>query len=115
MVISISMLVFAVFIFSGCAENINTSGNLKDSTKVITVNENQEKVTEYIIVVKENIKISDAINTLNKYDIHIIKNLNRGRYLIGVKQDPGIDQLRKDIMGSDYINYIQPNFTYKLQ
>lgn len=112
---SISIYVFGSFIFSGCAENINTRNNLTSSSKVLIVNAAQEKAIEYIIVVNENAKISDAMNILNKYDVRIIKNLNRGRYLIGVKQDPGIEQLRNDIVGSDYINYIQPNFIYKPQ
>ena len=109
------MYLFGGLVFSGCAENINSLDNFTSSSKVIILVADQEKVIEYIIVVKENVKISAAMNILNKYDAHIIKDLNRGRYLVGVKQDPGIEQLRKDIVGSDYINYIQPNFIYKPQ
>lgn len=73
------------------------------------------KLTEYIIVLKENVSVADAIDNLQKYDVQVIRDLKKGRYLIGLKNNPGINQLKHDLEGSEYIKHIQPNFTYKAQ
>ena len=75
----------------------------------------ESKPNEYIIVLSENVSIENAIRNLQKYDAWVIKDIERGRYLIGLKNDPGIEQLKKDVLGSKDINHIQPNFIYTIQ
>ena len=75
----------------------------------------ESKQNEYIIVLSENVSIENAISNLQKYDAQVIKNLKRGRYLIRLRSDPGIEQLKKDVLEFKDINHIQPNFVYTIQ
>ena len=72
-------------------------------------------MTEYILVLKENVSVADALNSLQKYDVQVIRDLKKDRYLIGLKNNPGIDRLQEDVESSEYIKHIQPNFIYKIQ
>jgi hypothetical protein len=113
-----SLLCFILFagvvLFSGCKEAKNNSNDIE--TQILN---NQDKIkkniSEYIIVLKEGSKITDALNSLNAYDIRLIKDLKQDRYLVELKKNPGIERLKNDIIGSEYIKHIQPNFIYTTQ
>ena len=66
-------------------------------------------------IVESGLSITDALNSLNTYDIWLIKDLKQDRYLVGLKKNPGIERLKNDFIGSEYIKHIQPNFTYTTQ
>ena len=80
-----------------------------------TTDKNESILTEYIIVLKENVSISIAIGLLEKYEVQVIKDLKKNRYLIGLKNDPGLEQLKKEVEATEYIEQIQPNFSYTIQ
>lgn len=71
--------------------------------------------SEYIIVLGENVSITHALDSLSRYEAELIKDLKKGRYVIELRTDPGIERLKKDVEKSEYINFIQPNYQYKAQ
>lgn len=109
------MAVCGVFVLSACREASYNNKEIVDQGIQSSIGSNKTSQAEYIIVLKENVSISDAINGLKKYDAQVIRDLKRRRYLIGLERNPGIEHLQKDIEGSEYIEYIQPNFTYTTQ
>ena len=72
-------------------------------------------MAEYIVVLNENVGIESATSILKRYEVKVIRDLKKSRYLTGLKKDPGIEQLRKDVENSGLIKQIQPNFTYTIQ
>lgn len=106
---------FGTLVISACQEP--NYQNEKVAEREIGFSESNEESdsSEYLIVLEENISITTALNNLQKYEVRVIKNLKKGRYLIELKQDPGIEQLRKDLEGSEHIKQIQTNFIYTIQ
>jgi len=113
--LSICIIVFGVFVISACSDSNYQSGYVADKKAAFSASNNGSILTEYIIVLKENVTIASAINSLQKYEAQVIRDLKKGRYLIGLKNDPGIQRLKKDVEGSDRIKQIQSNFTYTIQ
>jgi len=108
------ILFAGVVLFSGCKEAKNNSNDIE--TQILNNPDKIKKnISEYIIVLKEGSKITDALNSLNAYDIRLIKDLKQNRYLVELKKNPGIKHLKNDIIDSEYIKYIQPNFIYTTQ
>ena len=108
------ILFSAVVLFSGCKEVQNNNNDTENQTlnNLVKIKKNS---SEYIIVLKEGSKITDALNSLNAYDIRLIKDLKQDRYLVELKKNPGIERLKNDIIDSEYIKHIQPNFIYMTQ
>ena len=102
-------------LITACAENNYNSNHVKNQLSETSIQINKVNTANYIIVLKKDVKITDAIASLKKYDIQLIKDLKRNRYLVGLKSNPGIEQLQKDIIDSDYIKFIQPDYSYKSQ
>ena len=100
---------------SACTESIRHSEKNAEQVVEPSVTNKELKPSEYIIVLEENISISSAISILEKYDAQVIRDLDKNRYLIGLKNDPGIEQLKKDVESSGHIKHVQPNFTYTIQ
>jgi len=113
--LSYCIVVFGVLVISACTESTGQSEYVADRKTEFSTSNNDSITAEYIIVLKENVSISSAINHLQKYEAQVIRDLERGRYLIGLKNDPGIELLQKDVEGSDLIKLIQPNFSYTIQ
>ena len=113
--LSISIVVFGIFLISACTESNNQSGYIADGKAEFSASNNESILVEYIIVLEENISIGDATSILKKYEVQVIRDLKKDRYLIGLKNDPGIERLKKDVEGSEYIKQIQPNFNYTIQ
>ena len=113
--LSFCSVIFGLLVISACTESNNQSGYIADRKTESSASNNEIILTEYIIVLEENVSIADAIDNFQKYEAQVIKDLKRGRYLIGLKIDPGIEQLNKDAEGFEHIKLIQPNFIYKTQ
>ena len=113
--LSFCIVIFGLLVISACTESNNQSGYIADRKTESSASNDEIILTEYIIVLEENVSIADAINNFQKYEAQVIRDLKRGRYLIGLKNDPGIERLKKEVEGSDRIKYIQPNFTYTIQ
>lgn len=113
--LSICIVVFNIFLISACTEpNYQSENGADDKTDLLARNDESIQ-TEYIIVLVENVNITDSISILEKYDGQVIKDLKKGRYLIRLNNNPGIEQLQKEVEGSEHIEHIQPNFTYTTQ
>lgn len=108
-------LVCSVFLLSACTENNYNNNYITNKPLDSSEQINKVKVIEYIVVLNKGVKFSDVVMSLKSYDIQLIKDIKRDRYVVGFKYDPGIEQLQKDIIGSKYIKHIQPNFSYKAQ
>ena len=108
-------MVFGAFVISACQEPNYQNEKVAEREVGFTEINEESRSSEYLIVLEENISITTALNNLQKYEVRVIKNLKKGRYLIELKQDPGIEQLRKDLEGSEHIKQIQPNFIYTIQ
>ena len=109
------ILLFGISVISGCSDSNYHNGKVADPEVEISAGTRESKQNEYIIVLVENASIESAMNNLQKYDAQVIRDLKRGRYLIGLGNDPGIEQLAKDVKGSEQIKQIQPNFSYSIQ
>lgn len=113
--LSICTIVFGAFISLACQEPNYQNEKVAEREVQISASNEELNLSEYIIVLEENITIAEAMNDLEQFDSQIIKNLKRGRYLIKLKNDPGIDLLKKHIGSSKRIKQIQPNFSYTIQ
>ncbi len=113
--LSVCIVVFGVLVISGCSDSGYHNEKITEPELEFSAGNEESKPNEYIIVLAENVSIQNAISNMQKYDAQIIKDLKRGRYLIGLKNDPGIEQLKKDVKDSLHIKQIQPNFNYKIQ
>lgn len=100
---------------SACTENKYNSSHATNQSLDTSLQVKKVNAAEYIIVLKENVNITDALNSLKIYDVQLIKDLKRNRYLVRLNNNPGIERLKKDIIGSEYIKFIQPNFSYQSQ
>ena len=108
------ILFAGVVLFSGCKE-VEHNSSYTENQRLNNPVKIKKNISEYIIVLKEGSKITDALNSLNAYDIRLIKDLKQDRYLVELKKNPGIERLKNDIIGSEYIKHIQPNFIYTTQ
>ena len=113
--LSFCIVVFGVLLISGCLDSNYHNEKVTELEVEFSAGNEESKSNEYIIVLSENVSIENAMSNLQKYDTRVIKDLKRGRYLIGVRNDPGIEQLQKDVEGSEQIKQIQPNFSYSIQ
>ncbi len=102
-------------VISGCSDSNYHNEKITEPEVEFSAANEVSNSSEYIIVLAENVSIENAISNLQKYDAQVIKDLKRGRYLIGLKNDPGIERLEKDVEGSEHIKQIQPNFSYTIQ
>lgn len=115
------LVAFGVVVISGCSDSSYhdekvTQPDVVFSTSNEESNSNEEsKLNEYIIVLAENVSIEKAISSFQKYQVQVIRDLNRGRYLISLKNDPGIEQLKEAVEDSALIKQIQINFSYTIQ
>jgi hypothetical protein len=109
------IIVIGTIGISACAESNRHSEKKSGQVVESSVSNEQSKPSEYIIVLEEDISISSAIGILEKYEAQVIKDLDKNRYLIGLKNDPGIEQLKIDVESSRHIKHVQPNFTYTIQ
>ena len=105
----------AVFLISACSDRNYQRKEVAESGVEASINNEESSLIEYIVVIKANANIASAISSFKKYEAQLIGDLKKNLYQIGLKKDPGIEQLRKDVEGSDLIDYIQPNFTYTTQ
>ena len=113
--LSICIIVFSIFLISACTESNYQSEYVADGKADLSASNNEPILAEYIIVIEENVSIESATSIFEKYEGQVIRDLKKGRYLIGLKNDPGIEQLQKEVEGSEHIKHIQPNFTYTIQ
>jgi len=102
-------------VISACTEPNNQSGYIADRKTESSASNKDIILAEYIIVLEENVSIVDAIDNFQIYEAQVIRDLKRGRYLIALKIDPGIEQLNKDVEGFEHIKLIQPNYIYTIQ
>lgn len=112
---SICVVACSTFGISACTESNHKREHVPDRVVEPSANNEELNLTEYIIELEKNISIESATSILEKYQGQVIRDLKNGRYLIGLKEDPGIEQLKKDVEGSKYIKFVQPNFTYTIQ
>ena len=113
--LSICIVVFSIFLISACTESNYQSEYVADGQADLSASNNESILAEYIIVLEENVSIASATSIFGKYEGQVIKDLKKDRYLIRLKNDPGIEQLQKEVEGSEHIKHIQPNYTYTIQ
>lgn len=113
--LSFCVIVFGVLIICGCSDSNYQNERAIEREVEFSASNQESKPNEYIIVLSENVSIENAISNLQKYDAKVIKSLERGRYLIELKNDPGIEQLILDVSDTKDIVHIQTNFTYTIQ
>jgi len=109
------ILVSGVFVTSACTESNYHGEKVAQQEVESSVSNEALNLSEYIIVLEDDVSISSAISILEKYQVQVIRDLNKNRYLIGLKHDPGIEQLKKEVEAAGQIKLIQPNYTYKTQ
>ena len=105
----------SVFLLTACAEDKSKRMNVEYQTENPQKTQTKKKLTEYIIVLNKAAKLDTAIGSLKKYGVQVVRNMKKNRFVISLNNDPGIEQLQKDILNSADIKHIQPNFIYKTQ
>ena len=113
--LSFCIVVVGLFVTPACSESKYQKEQTANQEVLLPVGNDESDLTEYIIVLKANGNIASAISILKKYEVQVIRDLKRGRYLIGLKNDPGIERLRNDVETSENIKLIQPNYGYTAQ
>jgi hypothetical protein len=68
---------------------------------------------EYIVTLDDDVQMEDLVNQFSAYNMVIIKDLGRRRYLIHLDQDPGLDTLMEYDCFKNAECKIQHNFKYK--
>ena len=109
------LIIGMLFIVPACKENEHVRELHADNPAGELVKKNNINNHQYIIVVSDISGLISALNSLKKYDAKQLRDLGSGRYLIELKLDPGIDQLKMDVEKLDSIDFIQPNYKYELQ
>jgi len=109
------LVAFGVVVISGCSDSSYHDEKVTQPDVVFSTSNEESKLNEYIIVLAENVSIESATSSLQEYQVQVIKDLNRGRYLISLKNDPGLEQLKAIVEDSAYIKQIQSNFSYSIQ
>ena len=109
------LIAATVFLFSACTDTSYQEKNVAERGLDFPVPKEKSSLVEYIVVLKENTSIANATDFLKKYQVQVIRDLKKNRYLIRLKNDPGIERLQQDIEDSEFIKYIQPNYRYKTQ
>lgn len=104
-----------MFLISACTETKYNNSHIENQLLDTSLQIKKVNKAEYIIVLKKDVKITDALHSLKIYKPQLIQDFKRNRYLIRLKINPGIERLQKYISGSDNIKFIQPNFNYKSQ
>ncbi|VAW93917.1 hypothetical protein MNBD_GAMMA21-189 [hydrothermal vent metagenome] len=75
-------------------------------------NQQNTKAAEYLVSLDKNVLIDDIISQFSVYGPRVVKDLGRGRYLIQLEQDPGLDVLKQEDCFKKAACKIQPNFKY---
>lgn len=68
---------------------------------------------EYIVTVERNEAESLLRHLFKAYGIEHVKDLGAGNYLLKLKNDPGIAELRRIEGASEKVRSIQPNLVYR--
>ncbi|GMR21138.1 MAG: hypothetical protein BMS9Abin36_1737 [Gammaproteobacteria bacterium] len=68
---------------------------------------------EYIVTLARDVQIEDLKTQLSAYTLKVVRDLGRGRYLIRLDQDPGLDVLKDFDCFKSSACKIQHNFRYK--
>lgn len=108
-------LLLGLSIIAGCSDSNYQNGKVTEPTAEVHADTVESKPAEYIIVLVDNASLKAAIRDLQPYEAVVIRDLKHGRYLVGLKEDPGMERLQADIKASVHIQMIQPNYTYTTQ
>ena len=75
-------------------------------------NQQNIKAAEYLVTLDKDVHITDIMKQFSGYGPKLVKDLGRGRYLIQLEQDPGLDVLKQQDCFKKAACKIQPNFKY---
>jgi len=68
---------------------------------------------EYIVTLDKDYQLKDLEKQFSSYGLTIVRDIGRGRYLIHLDEDPGLDTLMKHDCFKQSRCKIQYNFKYK--
>ena len=74
----------AAILFSACTESTYNREEVIGGRVAALKNNKESSLIEYIVVLNENVSIENAINILKKYEVQVIKDLKKGRYLMSI-------------------------------
>lgn len=99
----------------GCSESGYREGRADQTVVQASAGLERSEPAQYLIQLAEGKNIETVIALLQKFDARIVRDLDRGRYLVELGSDPGLEQLVNEFHGSDLIDQIQPNYSYQSQ
>ena len=111
----LALIPLSAALASACTDSNYQNGNTPEPKANPPAETNVSAPVEYIIVVAEDVSLDAAMQHLQKYEATMLQDLKRGRYLISLRQNPGIDQLKGEVDETSDIVLIQPNYTYTTQ
>ena len=95
----------AALLLCGCT-GVQNTGDQAPSQDVVP--------GEYIVSLKPTEDSETVRKVYGEYEIAFLNDLGRGRYLMRLSKDPGLESLKRKAAASGKIESIQPNFRYRL-
>jgi hypothetical protein len=68
---------------------------------------------EYLVTLREGGDEAALRRALARHALREVEALGRGRFLVRLADDPGLDALRRDALASGEVVDVQPNFAYR--
>ena len=68
---------------------------------------------QYIVKLKEEGSTETLHKVFAEFGVKSIQDLSKGRYLITLEKDPGLEGITRQAVTSSNIEYVQPNYIYR--
>lgn len=68
---------------------------------------------EYIVTLQQEGGAALVQELYADYGVRAVEDLGRGRFLVKLKKDPGLDEVQRVGMVSGKVKAVQPNFVYR--
>ena len=68
---------------------------------------------QYIITLKKGGRVETLHEVFAEFGVRSIQDLSRGRYLITLEKDPGLENISRQAVTSPNIESVQPNYIYR--
>ena len=104
-------LLASIFVVS-CTDSTNQKNPEPRILSPQTTNENRLG-GQYIVTLKKGANSETLTSVFQQYGIKSIQEFSKGRYLIILEHDPGLDTIIKQAAASSEIDTVQPNYTYQ--
>ncbi len=111
-ILSIGLSLLAGVWLIACTDGTELARNPVTVINNTPATQQQRVQGEYIISLRKGGDEKHLRALYKKYGIQKVTPMGRGRYLIRIQRDPGLERLKKETIDSEFIKAVQPNFRY---